>query len=63
MPKRKMTPVPPLIYSKDRIPRLMTLDDPVHWRCPDCFQPCRCDPIIRDLRHVRCGVRPETQLQ
>ena len=36
-------------------------DEPAHWRCPDCFQPCRCTPDFRDLLpHVRCGLKEES---
>jgi hypothetical protein len=35
--------------------RLSTMEDPIHWACPDCEQPCRCVGVSRRMRHVRCG--------
>jgi hypothetical protein len=43
------------------ITRLMPapVDAETHWKCPDCFEPCRCtDPAARSMPHERCG-RPK----
>lgn len=33
--------------------------DPTHWRCPTCFQPCRCVGAARLMPHEPCGVAAE----
>lgn len=25
------------------------------WVCPDCGEPCSCDPVLGEIIHVRCG--------
>ncbi len=32
---------------------------PVHWKCPDCFVPCRCTGDARLMPHQRCGLAAE----
>jgi hypothetical protein len=35
-----------------------------HYRCPDCGEPCSCDPEspARRMAHRPCGIRPGTRL-
>jgi hypothetical protein len=31
---------------------------PIHWKCPDCMMPCRCEgEIMRRMPHKRCHAR------
>lgn len=29
---------------------------PIHWKCPDCLEPCRCSGAAREAPHYRCGI-------
>lgn len=31
--------------------------DPVHWKCPDCMEECRCVGEARLMPHERCGYK------
>lgn len=41
---------------REILPRTTETGDP-HWKCPDCWQMCYCDPPVQGMSHVACGNR------
>jgi hypothetical protein len=40
-----------------------SIEEQVHWKCPDCLVGCRCVGLARSMRHERCGGQIKTQDQ
>lgn len=53
-------PLPPSSFAEETaIAEARLRMNPTHWKCPDCFQPCRCDGDARLAPHERCGLAAE----